>query len=112
MFPSEEGRWYALPRGWLNGACNTLSRGVEGVQDVADRTQGRRVLVYTIYTGTRDTTPRLKQLLETAGFKIALLRAQVDASRREDWIAEQENRGTDLLITHPALVRSGLDLLI
>ena len=40
-------------------------------------------------TGTRDTTSRLKVLLEQEGFKVAVLRASVDASRREDWIAEQ-----------------------
>lgn len=35
----------------------------------------------------------------------------VDASRREDWIAEQLDRGIDVLITNPELVKTGLDLL-
>lgn len=72
---------------------------------------GRKTLVYTVYTGTRDTTSRLKVLLEQEGFKVAVLRASVDASRREDWIAEQLDRGIDVLITNPELVKTGLDLL-
>ncbi|MCC4621503.1 DEAD/DEAH box helicase [Xanthomonas cassavae CFBP 4642] len=76
-----------------------------------EKAQGRKTLVYTVYTGTRDTTSRLKRLLEAAGFKVAVLRANVDASRREDWIAEQLDRGIDVLITNPELVKTGLDLL-
>lgn len=72
---------------------------------------GRKTLVYSVYTGTRDTTSRLKVLLEKEGFKVAVLRASVDASRREDWIAEQLDRGIDVLITNPELVKTGLDLL-
>ncbi len=76
-----------------------------------EKAQGRKVLAYTVYTGTRDTTSRLKGLLEQEGFRVAVLRASVDASRREDWIAEQLDRGIDVLITNPELVKTGLDLL-
>jgi hypothetical protein len=76
-----------------------------------EKAAGRKTLVYTVYTGTRDTTSRLKVLLEQEGFKVAVLRASVDASRREDWIAEQLDRGIDVLVTNPELVKTGLDLL-
>jgi len=76
-----------------------------------EKAAGRKVLVYSVYTGTRDTTSRLKVLLEQEGFKTTVLRASVDASRREDWIAEQLDRGIDVLITNPELVKTGLDLL-
>lgn len=76
-----------------------------------EKAAGRKTLVYSVYTGTRDTTSRLKTLLEHEGFKVAVLRASVDASRREDWIAEQLDRGIDVLITNPDLVKTGLDLL-
>jgi SNF2 family DNA or RNA helicase len=72
---------------------------------------GRKVLVYSIYSGTRDTTSRLKVLLEQEGLKTAVLRASVETSRREDWIAEQLDRGIDVLVTNPDLVKTGLDLL-
>lgn len=77
----------------------------------SEKTAGRKVLIYSVYTGTRDTTSRLKALLEQDGFKTAILRAGVEASRREDWIAEQLDRGIDILITNPELVKTGLDLL-
>ena len=77
----------------------------------AEKAQARKVLAYTVYTGTRDTTSRLKLLLEQEGLRVAVLRASVDTSRREDWIAEQVDRGIDVLITNPELVKTGLDLL-
>lgn len=76
-----------------------------------ERKKGRRVLVYSVYTGTRDTTARLKSLLDQSGFKTAVLRATVDASRREDWLFEQVDRGVDVIITNPELVKTGLDML-
>jgi len=76
-----------------------------------NKAQGRRVLVYTTYTGKRDTTARLKSLLEAEGFKAAVLRASVGTSKREDWILSQVDRGVDVLITNPELVKTGLDLL-
>lgn len=76
-----------------------------------EKAAGRKVLVYTIYTGTRDTTSRLKMLLEHEGLKTAVLRANVEAARREDWVAEQLDRGVDVIVTNPDLVKTGLDLL-
>ena len=76
-----------------------------------EKAAGRKVLVYSIYSGTRDTMSRLETLLEEQDFKVAVLRASVETSRREDWIAEQLDRGIDVLITNPDLVKTGLDLL-
>ena len=75
------------------------------------KAQGRKVLVYSIYSGTRDTTQRVKNLLQGEGFKSAVLRSSVDTSKREDWILEQVDRGIDVLICNPELVKTGLDLL-
>jgi SNF2 family DNA or RNA helicase len=78
---------------------------------VAEKARNRKVLAYTVYSGTRDTTSRLMKVLEQAGLKVAVLRATVDTSRREDWILDQVDRGIDVLITNPELVKTGLDLL-
>lgn len=78
---------------------------------LAAKREGRRTLVYTVYTGTRDTTARLKGLLDQAGLKAAVLRSSTAADKREDWIADQVDRGIDVLICHPELVKTGLDLL-
>lgn len=76
-----------------------------------EKARGRKVLVYATYTGTRDTTTRMKKLLDEQGFKVAVLRASVDASKREDWLFEQVERGVDVIITNPELVKTGLDML-
>ena len=73
--------------------------------------RGRKVLAYSVYTGTRDTTTRLKLILERAGLRVAILRASVDATKREDWVADQVDRGVDVVLTNPELVKTGLDLL-
>lgn len=77
----------------------------------AEKAEGRKVLVYTVYTGKRDTTHRLKNLLEREGLKACVLKSTVSTEKREDWIADQVERGCDVLITNPELVKTGLDLL-
>jgi hypothetical protein len=76
-----------------------------------EKARGRRVLVYSVYTGTRDTTARLKAMLDRHGFKTAVLKASVEAAKREDWLFEQVDRGVEVLITNPELVKTGLDML-
>ena len=41
----------------------------------------------------------------------AVLRASVDTSKREAWYARQIKEGTQVVISHPKLVETGLDLL-
>lgn len=76
-----------------------------------EKANGRRVLVYSVYTGTRDTTSRLKAMFDQAGFKTAVLRASVEAAKREDWLFDQVDKGIEILITNPELVKTGLDML-
>lgn len=76
-----------------------------------EKAKGRKVLAYTVYSGTRDTTSRLKKVLEQSGLRVAVLRATVETARREDWILDQVDRGIDVLLTNPELVKTGLDLL-
>lgn len=76
-----------------------------------EKAAGRKVLAYSTYSGTRDTTARLKALLTQTGLKVAVLRATVSPEQREDWVAEQVDRGVDVVVTNPELVKTGLDLL-
>lgn len=73
--------------------------------------RGRRVLVYTTYTGKRDTASRLSSQLKAEGLKPVVLRSTVETDKREDWILEQVDRGCNVLICNPELVKTGLDLL-
>lgn len=76
----------------------------------AQRT-GKRVLVYTTYTNKRDTTRSIQQFLGCNGFKTSVLKSSVGTELREDWIADKVEKGCDVLVTNPELVKTGLDLL-
>ena len=77
----------------------------------AEKEAGRKSLVYTVYTQKRDTTQRLKTILEQANFRVAVLKSTVTADKREMWIEEALDKGIDVLICNPKLVEVGLDLL-
>ena len=77
----------------------------------AERLAGRRVLVYVTHTGTRDITGRMESMLERHGFKVAVMKADaVPPERREAWVAQRVEEGVDVLVCHPRLVQTGLDL--
>ncbi len=78
----------------------------------AERMAGRRVLVYVTHTGTRDITGRMDEILTLHGFKVAVMKADAVApERRESWVADKVEAGVDVLICHPRLVQTGLDLI-
>lgn len=71
---------------------------------------GHQVWVYAQMTQQRNVTTRLKELLERSGLRVGLMRSgDVDPKEREDWIAEHA-REFDVVICHPKLVSTGLDL--
>jgi hypothetical protein len=74
------------------------------------KADGRQTWVYVQMSGKRNIQPRLKTLLEAEGLKVGILRADtVDPIEREQWI-EQNGRDYDVMISHPQLVSTGLDL--
>ena len=78
----------------------------------AERMEGRRVLVYATHTGTRDITERMDDILTRHGFRVAVMKADVVApERREAWVADKVKQGIDVMICHPRLVKTGLDLI-
>ena len=78
----------------------------------AERLEGRRVLVYVTHTGTRDITGRMDDILTRHGFRVVVMKADAVApNRREAWVADKVKEGIDVLICHPRLVQTGLDLI-
>ena len=78
----------------------------------AERLEGRRVLVYATHTGTRDITERMDDILTRHGFRVAVMKADAVApERREAWVADRVKEGIDVMICHPRLVQTGLDLI-
>ena len=80
--------------------------------DIAKRqtAEGIQTWVYVHMTGKRNIQPRLKALLEREGLRVGVLRSgDVDPKEREEWIADH-GRDFDVVISHPQLVSTGLDL--
>jgi hypothetical protein len=73
--------------------------------------QGRRCQVYATYTGEKDVTLRLEAVLRQEGIRVAILRSSVATDKREDWYERQLKAGVEVVICHPKLVETGLDLL-
>ncbi|MGA2889816.1 MAG: helicase C-terminal domain-containing protein [Terracidiphilus sp.] len=68
-------------------------------------------MVYATYTGEKDVTLRLETILRQAGFRVAVLRSSVPTEKREDWYERQLQAGVEVVVCHPKLVETGLDLL-
>ena len=74
------------------------------------KADGRQTWVYVQMTGKRNIQPRLAGMLEKAGLKVGVLRSDdVEPIEREEWIA-RHGRDYDVMISHPQLVSTGLDL--
>src|SRR5580698_8047626 len=73
--------------------------------------EGRRCQVFAVYTTKHDVTARLRRILSNEGIRTAVLRSSVDTSKREAWYARQVKDGVQVVICHPKLVETGLDLL-
>ena len=77
-----------------------------------EKRERRRIIIYCIHTETRDITERLKEILEREGLKIAVLKSHTtESEKREQWVQDKVKEGIDVLICHPKLVQTGLDLI-
>lgn len=74
-----------------------------------EKADGRKVLCYLTFTGTRDIRPRLQKILGDAGFRVKSLDASVEPKKREAWIAKNTS-DADVLLVNAELVKTGLDL--
>ena len=77
-----------------------------------EKAEGRKVLIFCTHTNRRDVTARLQEKIQSNGNNIRseILKASVPAEKREAWIKDHAGE-LDCLITNPALVQTGLDLI-
>ena len=54
--------------------------------------EGRRCQLFAVYTRKHDVTARLERILSNESIRTAVLRANVDTSKREAWYARQTER--------------------
>ena len=72
--------------------------------------RGRRVQVYAVYTQKRDVTRRLERIMVKEGIRVAVLTTEVAPELREAWYERQLRANVQVVICHPRLVQTGLDL--
>ena len=95
-----------LPEGQLYSKERKLIEEIK--QELAE---GRRCQIFAVYTQKHDVTARLVRVLRNEDIRTEVLRASVDTSKREAWYARQIKEGVQVVISHPKLVETGLDLL-
>lgn len=75
---------------------------------------GRKCLVFTTYSNTRDCIPRIEKVASTVhNARVQTLRSSTTSTtKRESWVKDKLNKeDINVLICHPELVETGLDLL-
>jgi hypothetical protein len=77
----------------------------------AELAQGRLCHVFAVYTKTHDVTARISEVLTRTGIPTAVLKTSVPTTQREAWYARKVAEGVQVIIGHPKLVETGLDLL-
>ena len=82
---------------------------IEEIKKELPKDGGARSLLCTRRSMT--LRPDLQRILSNEGIRTAVLRASVDTSKREAWYARQVKDGVQVVICHPKLVETGLDLL-
>ena len=73
--------------------------------------EGRRCQVFAVYTQKRDVNSRLERILRDEGISCAVMRSNIDTTKREAWYERRLKEGVQVFIAHPKLVETGLDLL-
>jgi superfamily II DNA or RNA helicase len=77
----------------------------------AELAEGRLCHVFAVYTHAHDVPARISKVLEGVGIRTAILRPTVNTTVREAWYAKKVSEGVQVVISHPKLVETGLDLL-
>lgn len=77
----------------------------------AELTEGRLCHVFAVYTKKHDVPARISTILERAGIRTAVIKASVPTTQREAWYSRKVSEGVQVVIGHPKLVETGLDLL-
>jgi superfamily II DNA or RNA helicase len=107
----EEGPQLVLEAPWADIPVGETEKEWKFLEIVKNaRSRGKKVLVYTTQSNKRDLQPRIKKLLDMHGIRSTILTRKVSTAGRERWIRANAPK-VDVLICHPRLVATGLDLL-
>lgn len=74
-----------------------------------EKKEGRKVLCYVTFTGSRDIRPRLDLILRSQRTRVGILDVSIPPKKREAWV-KKHAKEFDVLICNAELVKTGLDL--
>jgi hypothetical protein len=74
-----------------------------------NKAEGRKVMVFMVYTDKRDCAARAHDVFTKAGLQSKVLYSNVAAKKREQWIKDN-SADVDVILCNPELVKEGLDL--
>lgn len=77
----------------------------------AELKENRHCIVFTHFTKEYRTNERLFELIKDRGFTCQILNEKVSVEKRVEWLEQQKQKGTQVLITNQRLVEVGLDLM-
>lgn len=105
--PVIAGDYSIVPKDFTDEPNDKLNNVLELVRKKV--AAGERVIIYTAWVRL-DTQPLLTDRLKEMGIKACILKQNVKAIKREDWVQKKLNEGMQVLITNQKLVETGLDL--
>ena len=105
--PVIAGDYSIVPKDFTDEPNDKLNNVLELVRKKV--AAGERVIIYTAWVRL-DTQPLLTDKLKEMGIKACILKQNVKAIKREDWVQKKLNEGMQVLITNQKLVETGLDL--
>jgi len=76
-----------------------------------EKSQGRRVIAFSIYPGKNNLLSRYENVLAEAGLRVKTMRSSVSTDKREAWMEKVVKEGVDVVLCNPELVKTGLDFL-
>jgi peptide deformylase len=114
-FPQQEGIYaagmlVANPKR-INLEGKLLNKETKLVETVKKELQTeRRTLVCATYSGEKGVTKRLVAVLRSQGINVVELTSSVALEKREAWIQQQYDNGTECIVTNPKIIETGLDI--
>ena len=105
--PVIAGDYSIVPKDFTDEPNDKLNNVLELVRKKV--AAGERVIIYTAWVRL-DTQPLLTDRLKEMGIKACILKQNVKAIKREEWVQKKLNEGMQVLITNQKLVETGLDL--
>lgn len=105
----DTGEIMCTPRELNKGLRNKENALIDLIKE--KKAAGEKVLVYYEWTNKTDVADKITKALEEQGLSVFNLTSRVKAKEREERVEREIEKGIDVMLCNPNLVKTGLDLL-